>query len=384
MKSLLMTLMAGFVAATSLAADEKVPYKANYTVPETTIVGDYPRVYDDGSAEFRVKVEDASMWRISLDADARFEKQANGIWMCRTKPLVPGFHYYWFTVDGVDFSDPASNSYFGCGRMCSAIDVPEKNTEWMNYDPKIDHGQVQIVQYYSPLRHAVANLWVYTPASYREGKKHYPVLYLQHGGGEDESGWVRQGKTNLILDNLIASGKAEEMIVVMANGTLVLPGNTPAYTKEGMAGFGQEMIENVIPTIEKQFRVKNNRENRALSGLSMGGGQTFFVGLSHPELFSAVGIFSTGLFGGIPGSGKAFDAEETIPGLITNAEQYNKELNLFYISVGEDDFRISHTDKAVQNMREGGLEIVYETYPGDHEWQVWRKSLHSFVQKLFK
>ena len=357
---------------------------SHYIVPATTLSGSYPRVYRDGSAEFRVRATDASKWVLSLDKDARFVKQADGSWMVRTKPLVPGFHYYWFTVDGVDFSDPASNSYFGCGRMCSAIDVPENGTDWMRFDKNIAHGDVHVVKYFSKLRNATADLWVYTPASYREGNKKYPVLYLQHGGGEDESGWVRQGNTHLILDNLIASGKAEEMIVVMANGTLSVPGLKPAYTMEGMAGFGTELIDNVIPCVESNFRVIADREHRALSGLSMGGGQTFFVGLSHTDLFSAVGVFSTGLFGGIPGSGKGFDAEATVPGLLSKADQYNKDLNLFYISVGQDDFRISHTDKAVASMREGGLDIVYETYPGDHEWQVWRKSIHSFAQKLFK
>lgn len=377
------------LAAISLfAATSFFPLSAqtdtDYTVPATTQSGTYPRVYRDGSAEFRVRATDALKWVLSLDKDARFVKQADGSWMARTKPLVPGFHYYWFTVDGVDFSDPASHSYYGCSRWCSAIDVPESGTDWMLFDKTIAHGQVNIVKYFSPLRNATADLWVYTPASYEEGSRKYPVLYLQHGGGEDESGWVRQGYTNLIMDNLIASGKAEEMIVVMSNGTLSVPGMKPAYTKEGMAGFGQELIENVIPTVEKNFRVLADREHRALSGLSMGGGQTFFVGLSHPELFSAVGIFSTGLFGGIPNSGKGFDAEETIPGLLSNSAQYNKDLNLFYISVGEQDFRISHTQKAVADMRAAGLDIVFETYPGDHEWQVWRKSIHSFAQKVFK
>ncbi len=361
---------------------EQRPENQSYTIPATNIDPSYPRLLADGSALLRTKAF-AKDWRVSLDRGCRFYLQSDGSWMAHTRPLVPGFHYYWFEADGQVLNDPASNTYFGCGRMSSAIDVPEDGTEWMDYRQDVPHGQVHIVSYYSTVRQAKADVWVYTPASYEQGKKRYPVLYLQHGGGEDETGWIRQGKTNLILDNLIAEGKAKEMIVVMANGTLNVPGMKTGYSKEGMAGFEQELIENVIPTIERQFRTLADRRHRAMSGLSMGGGQTFFVGLGHPELFSAVGIFSTGLFGGIAGSGKSFDAEATLPGLLSNASQYNKDLQLLYISVGEDDFRITHTQKAVAGMKEAGLNITFETYPGDHEWQVWRKSLHSFVQKLF-
>lgn len=355
-----------------------------YRISSTNLNQQYPRILEDNSVLFKVRATDARDWRVSLDADCRFYRQQDGTWMAHTKPLVPGFHYYWFNINGIEVSDPATQSYFGCGRMCSAIDIPEQGTEWMTYNKDVPHGQVHIVDYYSPLRQATASMWVYTPAGYEKGNKKYPVLYLQHGGGEDESGWVRQGKTNLIMDNLIAEGKAKEMIIVMANGTLSVPGMKFGYNREGMAGIEKEFIESIIPCVEKNFRCLTDRKNRAMSGLSMGGGQTFFIGLSHPELFSAVGIFSTGLFGGIAGSGKTFDAEATLPGLISKSVQYNKDFPLFYISVGEDDFRIEHTRKAVAGMREGGLNIVFETYPGDHEWQVWRKSIHSFAQKLFK
>ena len=135
--------------------------------------------------------------------------------------------------------------------------------------------------------------------------------------------------------------------------------------------------------MEKKFRVMKDRKSRALAGLSMGGGETFFAGLQHTELFSSLGIFSTGVFGGIRESG-AFDAEKALPGLISNAKKYNDELDVFYISVGTEDNRITSTKKAVEDMKSKGLNIVFNTFPGDHEWQVWRKSLHDFVQKIFK
>ena len=353
----------------------------SYVIPETNIGNDYPRILADNSVLFRVRAKDASNWRVSLDPDCRFYIQQDGTWMAHTKPLVEGFHYYWFTIDGVDMSDPASKSYFGCGRMCSAIDIPEKDCDF--YTRKdVPHGRVQQLEYYSAVRNKTVGVWVYTPAGYDDGKKSYPVLYLQHGGGEDETGWVNQGKTHYIMDNLIAEGKAKEMIIAMANGTYNVPGVGFGYNIAGMKPIEKEMTETLIPFIEKNFRVKKDRASRAMAGLSMGGGQTFFTGLQHTELFAHLGIFSTGVFGGIREMGR-FDAEAALPGLLTNAARYNKELKTLYISVGTEDPRITPTTKAVEDMRARGLNITFNTFAGDHEWQVWRKSLHDFVQKLF-
>lgn len=343
----------------------------------------YPNVLPDNSVEFKIRSnEDLSQMKVSLDQSCRFEKQADGTWMAHTKPLVPGFHYYWFTLNGMELSDPASKSYFGCGRMTSAIDIPETGCSF--YDIKdVPHGQVSIVTYYSKVRKSHATMYVYAPASYTKSNKRYPVLYLQHGGGEDESGWTLQGKTNYILDNLIAEGKAKEMIVVMSNGNITVPGAGFGYSIQGMKGFEEELTEVIIPFVDQSFRTIPDKQHRALSGLSMGGGQSFFVGLQHTELFSYIGVFSTGVFGGIRET-KSFDAEAAMPGLISQYKKYNKALKLFYISVGTDDPRLSSTQKAVADMRQSGLSITFNSFPGDHEWQVWRKSLHDFAQKLFE
>ncbi len=359
--------------------NEKKAENQSFVTPMTNIGSGYPRILADNSVLFRVRAKNASEWRVSLDPDCRFHIQQDGSWMAHTKPLVPGFHYYWFTVNGVDFSDPASKSYFGCGRMTSAIDIPEKDCTF--YDSKdVPHGKVSQMEYYSSVRGKNVGVWVYTPASYDKGKKTYPVLYLQHGGGEDETGWVSQGKANYIMDNLISEGKAKEMIIVMANGTFNIPGTPFGYSIDGMKPYETDLIESLIPFIESNFRVKSNRKNRYLAGLSMGGGQTFFTGLQHTELFSRLGVFSTGVFGGIRES-KGFDAEAAMPGLISNHEKYNKDLDVFYISVGTDDMRITPTTKAVNDMKSEGLNVIFNTFPGDHEWQVWRKSLWDFLQR---
>lgn len=355
-----------------------------FIVPQTNINSQgYPHVLPDNSVEFRIRSnEDLSQMKVSLDPTCRFEKQPDGSWMACTKPLVPGFHYYWFNIGGMEVSDPASKSYFGCGRMTSAIDIPEDGCDFY-YIKDVPHGKVSIVTYYSKVRKSYATMYVYTPASYSEGSKRYPVLYLQHGGGEDESGWTLQGKTNNILDNLIAEGKAKEMIVVMSNGNITVPGAGFGYSIQGMKGFEEELTEVIIPFVDKSFRTVPDKQGRALAGLSMGGGQSFFVGLQHTELFSHIGVFSTGVFGGIRET-KSFDAEESMPGLISQHETYNQSLRLFYISVGTDDPRLSPTQKAVSAMQQSGLAITFNTFPGDHEWQVWRKSLHDFAQKLFR
>ena len=356
----------------------------DFIVPPTNInANGYPHVLSDNSVEFRIRSnDDLSQMKVSLDPSCRFERQQDGFWMAHTKPLVPGFHYYWFTIGGIDFSDPASKSYFGCGRMTSAIDIPEAGCDFYNVKD-VPHGKVSIVTYFSKVRKAYATMYVYTPASYAEGNRRYPVLYLQHGGGEDESGWTFQGKTNHILDNLIAEGKANEMIVVMSNGNITVPGAGFGYSIEGMRGFEKELTEEIVPFVDKSFRTITDRKSRALAGLSMGGGQSFFVGLQHTELFSHIGIFSTGVFGGIR-EAKAFDAEAAMPGLISQHEKFNQALALFYISVGTDDPRLSSTQKAVADMRQKGLSVTFNSFPGDHEWQVWRKSLHDFAQQLFR
>ena len=353
----------------------------DYVIPATNINKDYPRILSDNSVVFKVRATDASDWKISLDRDCKFEKQEDGTWMAHTKPLIEGFHYYWFTINGIDFSDPASRSYFGCSRMTSAIDIPEKGCDFYDYKD-VAHGEVHQLEYYSPVRKSLIPVWVYTPAGYAQNNESYPVLYLQHGGGEDHTGWVNQGKTNYILDNLISENKAKPMIIVMTFGQVSIPGAPFGYSIEGMKPFEQEMTGTLIPFIEKNFRVKPGKENRAMAGLSMGGGQTFFVGLQHTELFAHLGVFSTGVFGGIRESA-GFDAEKAMPGLISNKDKYNKELKTFYISVGTDDPRITPTTKTVENLRSSGLNVIFNTFPGDHEWQVWRKSLHDFVQKIF-
>ena len=347
----------------------------------------YPRVLKDNSVMFRVNAPQAQKVQIDLcGVKYDMNKADDGAWIVTTKPQVPGYHYYSLVVDGVSVSDPASQTFFGCSRWSSAIEIVEPGMDDFEVHD-VPHGEVRTVNYYSKVEEAWRPLMVYTPAGYNESKQSYPVVYIQHGGGEDHRGWMEQGRTANILDNLIASGKAVPMIVVSSNSNVRARsggmGFGAGYSWDGMQTFRSELIDNVIPFVEKNYRVKKDRKSRAMCGLSMGGGQSFYIGLRDPEVFANVGVFSTGMFGGIAGAAN-FDLEKEVPGMLTDTKNFNKKFDVFFLTCGEQDPRIEYTRNIVKKMRDGGVDVRFNSYPGDHEWQVWRKSLHEFAQYLFK
>ena len=346
----------------------------------------YPRVLKDNSVMFRVNAPQAQNIQIDLGGTKYdMQKGEGGVWSVTTKPQVPGFHYYSLVVDDVSVADPASQTFYGCSRWSSAIEVPEQGMDDFEVQ-NVPRGEVRTVYYYSKVEESWRPLMVYTPAGYNEGQQTYPVVYIQHGGGEDHRGWMEQGRTAQIMDNLIATGKAVPMIVVSANSNVNSRSGGfggGGYSWQGMQTFRSELIDNVIPFVEKNYRVKKDRKSRAMCGLSMGGGQSFYIGLRSPEVFANVGVFSTGMFGGIRGASN-FDLEKEVPGILSDTKNFNSQLDIFFLSCGEQDPRIEYTRTIVKKMREGGVEVKFNSYPGDHEWQVWRKSLHEFAQYLFK
>ena len=355
------------------------------SVPASTNINQNqcPCIMPDKSVVFQVRAPNVQKLQIDLGKKYDMVKDSNGIWTVRTEPVEPGFHYYFLVVDDLPVADPASQSFFGTGKMTSGIDIPGSGTNFYAIKD-VPHGAVTSRYYYSDVTESWRRLFVYTPPGYdKKIETRYRVVYIQHGGGEDETGWVNQGKTDLILDNLIAEGKAKQMIVVIANGNV--RSGVGGYSSEGMAGFKKEMTLNIVPFIDQNYRTLADAKNRALCGLSMGGGQSFYVGLESLDFFSSVGTFSSGIFGGIRNpSGAVFDAEKEIPGLLSRSSEFNKELDLFYISCGEADMRIEHTNRAVATMKESGLDVIFNSFPGNHEWQVWRKSLHDFASRVFQ
>jgi len=294
---IMLAVMLMAVCCTQVAAQgfrrETFPEGSYSPVTNINLSG-YPRVLADNSVMFRVNAPQAQLVQIDLGG-AKYDmaKGEGGVWTVTTKPQVPGFHYYSLIVDGVSTADPASQTFYGCSRWSSAIEIPEAGmTDFEVQD--VPHGEVRTIHYYSKVEQAWCPLMVYTPAGYDEGMQDYPVVYIQHGGGEDHRGWMEQGRTAQIMDNLIAAGKAVPMIVVSSNSNVRSSSGGfggGGYSWQGMQTFRSELIENVIPFVEKTYRVKKDRKNRAMCGLSMGGGQSFYIGLRDPDVFANVGFF---------------------------------------------------------------------------------------------
>ena len=353
---------------------------------ENAIPGnEFPKIDKQRRAYFRINAPQAK--KVIVDICSKkydMEPDGKGGFMAVTDPLPVGFHYYFMNIDGVNFIDPASETYFGCNRECGGLEVPE-GPEGDYYRPQqgIAHGSVRSIYYHSPnskfgeWRHAL----VYTPAEYdnvKNAKKRYPVLYLQHGMGEGETSWALQGKMQHIMDNAIASGEAVPMLVVMESGDIKQPfggGNNQAGRSEYGASFYPVLLEDLIPYIDANFRTKSDRENRAMAGLSWGGHQTFDVVLQNLDKFAWLGTFSGAIFG--------LDVKTAYNGVFANADEFNKKIHYMYMNWGSDDFVKSQP--IVDGLRELGIKVDASVSEGTgHEFLTWRRGLHEFIPHLFK
>jgi len=307
----------------------------------------------------------------------QMEMDSTGNWSVTTNPCRPGFHYYELNIDGFRCANPASQMYFGWGRWSSGLEVPDENLDF--YSPKdVPRGEVRYHWYISKTIGALRKCLVYTPPGYdTDPSIRYPVLYLQHGAGESELGWSMQGKVNIILDNLIAEGKAKSMLIVMDNGYAARPGAENAHRPRGQDNAFTELVVNeLVPMIDAEYRTQNTRENRAIAGLSMGAGQALRIGLSHSELFASVGAFSGGLW--------RFDINTSYNGIFKDADKFNDLYSLFWFGCGELDRGYGSLKKFHQTLEERGIKHVWYPGPGSHEWQVWRFHIFEFTQLLFK
>ena len=315
-------------------------------------------------------------------------KGERGVWSITMPRPASELYTYNFVVDGISTLDPSNTFVQRDGtRYMSAVLVDGGYADL--YKEATHKGNLEHVWYYSAENDMERRMYVYTPYGYdAKGKKKYPVLYLLHGGGGDEDAWSTLGRTCQILDNLIEQGKAVPMLVVMPNGN---PNQYAASTlqipvRQYASGFDNysSLVADILPYVESHYNVIKNRTGRAVAGLSMGGGQSFYIGLRNIDVFANIGIFSSGLLGGSGAGQAAFDPEAQMPGLISNPAKYNK-LDLFYISCGEQDNRIGGTKEFVDQLNALGYKnVFYETYPGGHEWKVWRRNLSAFVQKVFR
>jgi len=388
-----------FLVASLCSAQESGDFR-----PAATNVwgAEYPRVDGAGRVEVRIKAPDATKVRVSFWSGPKLDlvKQSDGLWTVTTPPLVPGLHYYMLNVDGAEVADLGSQAFFGGGKYASAVEVPEPGSTYYSIQP-VPHGQVREVWYDSKVTGTWRHALVYLPPGYDEQvKRRYPVLYLQHGGGEDETGWVRQGRANFILDNLIAAGSTQPMIVVMAYGYARragqpipdLTGKPPGSPERAKAmldmasAFEADVTEALIPFVDSTFRTTADRDHRAMAGLSMGGMQTFHVTLRHLDLFSYIGGFS-GAGAAQMLAGEKLDARTAYNGAFADPEAFAKKVRLLWLGVGTDEpERMREGIRGLHaSLTEAKIPHVYWESPGtDHEWQTWRRDLKDFAPRLFK
>ena len=364
----------------------KTPFDvpADAVTAATTVPGnEFPKIDSERRGYFRVNAPEAH--RVQVDICGKkydMRRDENGLWCAVTDPLVVGFHYYFILVDGVAVVDPATDTFFGCNRLAGGIEVPE-GPEGDYYRPQqgVPHGQVRSIYYYAQSTAEWRHAMVYTPALYEQKKmqkKRFPVLYLQHGMGEDETGWSKQGHMQHIMDNAIAAGEAEPMIVVMESGDIKAPfrgGDNRAGFSEYGASFYKVMMNDLIPYIDANFRTLADREHRAMAGLSWGGHQTFDLVLNHIDTFAWMGAFSGAIFG--------LDVQKSYDGIFRDAEAFNKQIHCLFLSCGsEENFG---TGKLADDLRKAGIKVDYEVSEGTHhEWLTWRRGLKAFLPKLFR
>lgn len=334
---------------------------------------EYPRVLQDGRVEFRVNAPTAQKVQIDLGRLYDMKKGGDGVWTCTTEPQTEGFHYYFLVVDGVRVADPASETFYGCSMMTSGVEIPYPADKASRYQLRADvrRGEVSRVRYQSKVSGQWKNIYIYTPAGYATSARRYPVLYLQHGGGEDERGWSNQGLTDIILDNLIAEGKAEEMIVAMMDGN--------------SQDFATELLTDGIPLVESRYRTITSADGRALAGLSMGGIQTLNTSIMHPDLFRYIGVFSSGWFKNLQPFMANSSGEQYYAKLKERPDYYNKQFRDLFITMGgKEDIAYDNCKAMRERFDEMGIRYTYFETPGGHTWPVWRESLYFFAQRIFR
>ena len=417
MKSNLPLLLLASVVSAQLSAAQTNEPADDWKPAASNVPGQqYPRINSERRAQFRVRAPGATNVAVSIGRPLQVVKGDDGVWTITTSPLVVGFHYYDVIVDGLSAADPNSESFFGVSRMMSGIEVPSKGEDF--YDAKdVPHGEVREHWYYSRTNSVWRRCFVYTPPDYDTNPtRRYPVLYLQHGAGEDERGWSTQGRMNFILDNLLAEGKARPMIVVMDNGggsaafaggargrgpsavmgatnapagtnapTLAAAGGTnqfgrgPGFGRGGLfsgpaARFGDTLLHEIIPMMDSTYRTIPDREHRGMAGLSMGGMQTRMIGTAHLDTFSHIGIFSGGTLGELTNSPLA------------NPAEFNRLVKVAFVSYGGVEGGANSLKSYHDSLVAAGItNMSYYVSPGTaHEWQTWRRSLREFAPMLFK
>jgi enterochelin esterase-like enzyme len=355
---------------------------ARTPTPNDTLVS--PQVLADRQVVFRIYAPQAT--QVSINGDwithgraktGPLEKDDSGVWSITLGPFVPDFYSYWFQVDGVRTLDP-KNAWIkpGVVNLSNVFEVPGPDEEYEATRP-VPHGEVRISWYQSSTLDMARSMHIYTPPGYDGAKEKYPVLYLLHGAGDDDSGWSTIGRAGFILDNLLAEKKIKPMIVVMPNGSMPPSDKGPAYQTDQ---FADELLKNVMPYVEKKYRVIGNRDNRAIAGLSMGGGQTLRVLPSNLDKFAYAGVFSMGI-----GRTTTDGFEQRSAAFLDNPAKTNKDLKLFWIAVGEKDALVGPNAHQLDELLTAkGIKHEFHVSEGGHTWINWRHYFYDCVQLIFR
>ncbi len=358
-------------------------FSQNYKTSSTAKAGkEFPKVDAERNAQFKVYFPEAKSVVLEggdgmQNVKTSLTKDSSGFWTATTPPLEIGFHYYWFNVDGKRTNDPNTELYFGYGQPTSGIEIPSGEDFFL--EKKVKHGKITDDGFDSKITQGKRNIKVYLPPSY--GTKSFPVLYLYHGTGEDITGWERQGHIRNILDNLFAEKKAKEMIVVMDYGVALSPDQEEMpddYPRTVLStkNINQILTEELMPYINKKYKTDSRS---AIAGLSRGSYQAMYIGASHPELFSAIGVFSPVIYEGTE--------SQPFKELPIDKLLESKQKPLFFIGIGEKEDKrfFEYNDLLVTYFNQKKYPIVQYRSPGTyHEWLTWRRCLYEFAPKLFK
>jgi len=364
-------------------------------------------IHSDGRVTFTLRAPEAHSVQVAGGdglgkGPFPMTKGADGTWSVTIPHPVPGFHYYWFILDGVSVNDPGSETYNGYSKEISGIEIPEPGGDF--YAVKsVPHGEVRERWYLSRITGQWRHVLVYTPPGYeRSLSRRYPVLILLHGMGEDETGWTRQGKAQFILDNLIAAGKAQPMIVVMDRGYAVKSA-APQFAINGdtrlgdlqlyFGTFADIVIHELIPTIDASYRTISDRRHRAIAGLSMGGMQTLFIASRHLDEFAYIASLSAVVLGGSDPDEtlgedfqREFDPKTAYDGLFSDAVKFNKRVKLLWLGAGtEEEMVHAKVGEVADALRRNGVQpVFFESHGTAHEWQTWRRDLYDLAPRLFR
>jgi enterochelin esterase-like enzyme len=350
-----------------------------------------PEVKPDKTVTFRFRAPNAKEVTLIGELDGKtypMTKDEGGVWSVTIGPFAPDVYNYQFNVDGVIAMDPVNPAVklgFGAFPPANLFEIPGDDFDDAR---EVPHGTVRIETYHSKTMGVPRTLWMYTPPGYETGNTRYPVFYLLHGSGNTDSSWMMTGRANYILDNLIASGKAKPMIVVnplgyVRQGVNVAPERPVAAAAPaggpgaapGGGAVGKDLLEDVIPFVEQKFRTLKDADNRAIGGLSMGGGQTVSIGFANPDKFHAIVVMSAG----------ATNAEQNYPDFFKDVAATNKKLKLLWVGIGKDDKLVMANNNALkESLSKAGIKHTYRETEGRHEWVVWRHHLHEVAPLLFR